>query len=67
MIVSAVPEVEPIGEHQSGGVANCKVSWMTLHFSRRSDCVVADSDGLAFTCTQSAMHGQQRWLKACLT
>ena len=35
---------------QSGGVTSWKVSWITLHFSRRSDCVVADNEGLAFTC-----------------
>lgn len=35
---------------QLGGVTSCRVSWMTLHLSRRSDCVVADSEGLAFTC-----------------
>lgn len=33
---------------------------MTLHFSKRSDCVVADKDGLAFTCVQVARRTQQR-------
>ncbi len=43
---------------QSGGVTNCSVSWMTLHLSRRSEWVVADREGLAFTYWQHRADGQ---------
>ena len=43
---------------QSGGVTNCNVSWMTLHLSRRSEWVVADKEGLAFTYWQHKAYCQ---------
>ena len=54
----------------STGVASCKVSWMTLLFRIRSLGVVADREGLAFTCNRrcgsllGSCQPELMWLKS---